>query len=37
VQSGGKFAGGVGAGGGGSDDEAVARVMVQAMGFSVLE
>jgi glc operon protein GlcG len=37
VQSGGKFVGGVGAGGGGSDDEAVARVMVQAMGFSVLE
>jgi hypothetical protein len=27
----------VGAGGGGPDDEAVARLMVQGMGFSVLE
>jgi glc operon protein GlcG len=37
VQSGGKFVGGVGAGGGGPDDEAVARLMVQAIGFTVLD
>ena len=37
VQSGDKFVGGVGTGGGGSDDEAVARAMVKAMGFTVLE
>jgi uncharacterized protein GlcG (DUF336 family) len=37
VQSGGKFVGGVGAGGGGPDDEAVARAMVKAMGFTVTE
>ncbi|HYK80289.1 MAG TPA: heme-binding protein [Micropepsaceae bacterium] len=37
VQSGDKFVGGVGAGGGGPDDETVARAMVQAMGFTVME
>ena len=37
VQSGGIFVGGVGAGGGGPDDEAVARAMVKAMGFSIVE
>ena len=37
VQSGGKFVGGVAAGGGGPDDEAVARAMVKAMGFEVVE
>jgi glc operon protein GlcG len=37
VQSGDKFIGGVGAGGGGPDDEVVARAMVAAMGFSVQE
>ncbi len=37
VQSGDKFVGGVGAGGGGPDDEAVARAMVQAMGFTIIE
>src|SRR6185503_5224614 len=37
VQSGGKFVGSVGAGGGGPDDEAVARAMVAAMGFSLLQ
>ena len=37
VQSGDKFVGSVGAGGGGPDDETVARAMVQAMGFTVME
>jgi uncharacterized protein GlcG (DUF336 family) len=37
VQSEGRFVGGVGAGGGGPDDEAVARAMVKAMGFEILE
>jgi len=37
VQSGDKFVGGVGAGGGGPDDETVARAMLQAMGFTVME
>jgi uncharacterized protein GlcG (DUF336 family) len=37
VMSNGKCVGAVGAGGGGPDDEAVARVMVEAMGFSVTE
>lgn len=37
VQSGTAFIGAVGAGGGGPDDEAVARAMVAAMGFAVLE
>jgi len=37
VQTNGKFVGGVGAGGGGPDDEAVARAMVEAMGFQVAE
>jgi glc operon protein GlcG len=37
VQSGGNMVGSVGAGGGGPDDEAVARAMVQAMGFGVVE
>jgi glc operon protein GlcG len=37
VQSGDFFIGGVGAGGGGPDDEVVARAMVKAMGFSVKE
>src|SRR5215468_3651316 len=35
VMSDGKCVGAVGAGGGGPDDEAVARAMVEAMGFSV--
>jgi glc operon protein GlcG len=33
----GQFIGAVGAGGGGPDDETVARAMVQAMGFRVVE
>jgi glc operon protein GlcG len=37
VQSGDRFVGGVGAGGGGPDDEVVARAMVAAMGFTVVE
>jgi glc operon protein GlcG len=37
VQSGDRFVGGVGAGGGGPDDEVVARAMVAAMGFTVQE
>ena len=37
VQSGDQFVGGVGTGGGGADDEAVARAMVKAMGFTVME
>jgi len=37
VQAQGKFVGAVGAGGGGPDDEAVARAMVTAMGFGVVE
>lgn len=36
VQSGGNCVGGVGAGGGGPDDEVVARAMVEAMGFLVI-
>ncbi|HEX5280286.1 MAG TPA: heme-binding protein [Micropepsaceae bacterium] len=36
VQSSGNCVGGVGAGGGGPDDEAVARAMVEAMGFVVM-
>ena len=35
--SGDQFVGGVGAGGGGPDDEAVARAMVKAMGFTNVE
>ena len=37
VQSGGKFVGAVGAGGGGPDDERIARAMVKAMGFDIVE
>ena len=37
VELNGKYVGAVGAGGGGPDDEAVARAMVKAMGFSVVE
>jgi uncharacterized protein GlcG (DUF336 family) len=37
VQHGGKFVGGIGAGGGGPHDEEVARIMVRAMGFEVVE
>jgi uncharacterized protein GlcG (DUF336 family) len=37
VQSNGKFVGGVGAGGGGPDDERIARAMVKAMGFEIVE
>src|ERR1051326_721288 len=37
VEVDGKYVGAVGAGGGGSDDEAVARAMVKAMGFAVVE
>ena len=37
VLSDGKCVGAVGAGGGGPDDEAVARAMVEAMGFSVTQ
>ncbi len=37
VMSGGTIVGSVGAGGGGPDDEAVARAMVAAMGFEVVE
>jgi uncharacterized protein GlcG (DUF336 family) len=37
VEVDGKYVGGVGAGGGGPDDEAVARAMVKAMGFGVVE
>jgi uncharacterized protein GlcG (DUF336 family) len=37
VDVGGKYVGAVGAGGGGPDDEAVARAMVTAMGFTVVE
>ena len=35
VEANGKYVGSVGAGGGGPDDEAVARAMVEAMGFVV--
>jgi uncharacterized protein GlcG (DUF336 family) len=37
VQQDGKFVGGIGAGGGGPHDEEVARIMVRAMGFEVVE
>ena len=37
VQSIGMFVGSVGAGGGGPDDEAVARAMVTAMGLTLME
>ena len=37
VEFNGKYVGAVGAGGGGPDDEAVARAMVKAMGFTVVE
>ena len=37
VQANGAHVGGVGAGGGGPDDEAVACAMVEAMGFTVAE
>jgi uncharacterized protein GlcG (DUF336 family) len=37
VELNGKCIGAVGAGGGGADDEAVARAMVKAMGFDVAE
>ena len=37
VELNGKYVGAVGAGGGGPDDEAVARAMVKAMGFDVVE
>jgi uncharacterized protein GlcG (DUF336 family) len=37
VRKDGKFVGGVGAGGGGPDDEKIARLMVKAMGFDVIE
>ena len=37
VELNGKYVGAVGAGGGGPDDESVARAMVKAMGFDVVE
>jgi glc operon protein GlcG len=37
VQHDGRFVGAVGAGGGGPDDERIARAMVTAMGFAVVE
>jgi uncharacterized protein GlcG (DUF336 family) len=37
VQKGDAFVGGIGAGGGGPHDEEVARIMVRAMGFEVVE
>jgi glc operon protein GlcG len=37
VELNGKYVGAVGAGGGGPDDEAVARAMVKAMGFEIHE
>jgi len=37
VQWKGEFVGGVGAGGGGPDDESVARAMLRAMGLAVVE
>jgi uncharacterized protein GlcG (DUF336 family) len=37
VQQGDIFVGGIGAGGGGPHDEEVARIMVRAMGFAVVE
>ena len=37
VQKGDVFVGGIGAGGGGPHDEEVARIMVRAMGFEVVE
>ena len=37
VQHDGKFVGAVGAGGGGPHDEEVARIMVAAMGFTLVE
>ena len=37
VERNGKFVGAVGAGGGGPHDEEVARAMVRAMGFEVIE
>ncbi len=37
VQKGEVFVGGIGAGGGGPHDEEVARIMVRAMGFEVVE
>jgi uncharacterized protein GlcG (DUF336 family) len=37
VQRNGRFVGSVGAGGGGPDDEAVARAMIKAMGFDIPE
>ncbi len=37
VQQGEVFVGGIGAGGAGPHDEEVARIMVRAMGFEVVE
>jgi uncharacterized protein GlcG (DUF336 family) len=37
VQRGEVFVGGIGAGGGGPHDEEVARIMVRAMGFELVE
>ena len=37
VQHNGKCVGAVGAGGGGPDDERIARAMVEAMGFDIVE
>jgi len=37
VESGGTVVGSVGAGGGGPDDEEVARAMIEAMGFAIPE
>jgi uncharacterized protein GlcG (DUF336 family) len=37
VQRDGKFVGAVGAGGGGPDDERIARAMVKAMGLDIVE
>jgi uncharacterized protein GlcG (DUF336 family) len=37
VRHGDAFVGGIGAGGGGPHDEEVARIMVRAMGFDVIE
>ena len=37
MQQGELFVGGIGAGGGGPHDEDVARIMVRAMGFEIIE
>jgi uncharacterized protein GlcG (DUF336 family) len=37
VQRGGNIVGAIGAGGGGPDDEKIARAMVKAMGLEIVE